>query len=162
VTFRIEPARERDVPLILRLIKGLAEYEKLAHEVVATEERLRQSLFGPHPSAEVVIAYVDDEAVGFALFFHTYSTFLGQRGLYLEDLFVLPEWRGRGAGRALLTHLARIAAERGCGRFEWSVLDWNEPAINFYKNLGAKPMHEWTIFRVAGDSLTALGQKSEV
>jgi len=162
VTFRIEPARERDVPLILRLIKGLAEYEKLAHEVVATEERLRQSLFGPHPSAEVVIAYVDDEAVGFALFFHTYSTFLGQRGLYLEDLFVLPEWRGRGAGRALLTHLARIAAERGCGRFEWSVLDWNEPAINFYKRLGAKPMHEWTIFRVAGDSLTALGQKSEV
>ena len=162
MTFRIEPARERDVPLILRLIKGLAEYEKLAHEVVATEERLRQSLFGPHPSAEVVIAYVDDEAVGFALFFHTYSTFLGQRGLYLEDLFVLPEWRGRGAGRALLTHLARIAAERGCGRFEWSVLDWNEPAINFYKRLGAKPMHEWTIFRVAGDSLTALGQKSEV
>jgi GNAT superfamily N-acetyltransferase len=162
VTFRIEPARERDVPLILRLIKGLAEYEKLVHEVVATEERLRQSLFGPHPSAEVVIAYVGDEAVGFALFFHTYSTFLGQRGLYLEDLFVLPEWRGRGAGRALLTHLARIAAERGCGRFEWSVLDWNEPAINFYKNLGAKPMHEWTIFRVAGDSLTALGQKSEV
>ena len=162
MTFRIEPARERDVPLILRLIKGLAEYEKLAQEVVATEERLRQSLFGPHPSAEVVIAYVDDEAVGFALFFHTYSTFLGQRGLYLEDLFVLPEWRGRGAGRALLTHLARIAAERGCGRFEWSVLDWNEPAINFYKRLGAKPMHEWTIFRVAGDSLTALGQKSEV
>jgi GNAT superfamily N-acetyltransferase len=162
VTFRIEPARERDVPLILRLIKGLADYEKLAHEVVATEERLRQSLFGPHPSAEVVIAYVDDEAVGFALFFHTYSTFLGQRGLYLEDLFVLPEWRGRGAGRALLTHLARIAAERGCGRFEWSVLDWNEPAINFYKNLGAKPMHEWTIFRVAGDSLAALAQKSEV
>jgi GNAT superfamily N-acetyltransferase len=162
VTFRIEPARERDVPLILSLIKGLAEYEKLAHEVVATEERLRQSLFGPHPSAEVVIAYVEDEAVGFALFFHTYSTFLGQRGLYLEDLFVLPEWRGRGAGRALLTHLARIAAERGCGRFEWSVLDWNEPAINFYKNLGAKPMHEWTIFRIAGDSLTALGQKSEV
>jgi GNAT superfamily N-acetyltransferase len=162
VTFRIEPARERDVPLILSLIKGLAEYEKLAHEVVATEERLRQSLFGPHPSAEVVIAYVDDEAVGFALFFHTYSTFLGQRGLYLEDLFVLPEWRGRGAGRALLTHLARIAAERGCGRFEWSVLDWNEPAINFYKNLGATPMHEWTVFRVAGDSLTALGQKSEV
>lgn len=162
MTFRIEPARERDVPLILRLIKGLAEYEKLAHEVVATEERLRQSLFGPHPSAEVVIAYVDDEAVGFALFFHTYSTFLGQRGLYLEDLFVRPEWRGRGAGRALLTHLARIAAERGCGRFEWSVLDWNEPAINFYKNLGAKPMHEWTIFRIAGDSLAALGQKSEV
>jgi GNAT superfamily N-acetyltransferase len=156
VTFRIEPARERDVPLILSLIKGLAEYEKLAHEVVATEERLRQSLFGPHPSAEVVIAYVDDEAVGFALFFHTYSTFLGQRGLYLEDLFVLPEWRGRGAGRGLLTHLARIAAERGCGRFEWSVLDWNEPAINFYKNLGAKPMHEWTIFRFTGDDLRKL------
>jgi GNAT superfamily N-acetyltransferase len=162
VTFRIESARERDVPLILRLIKGLAEYEKLAHEVVATEERLRQSLFGPHPSAEVVIAYVGDEAVGFALFFHTYSTFLAQRGLYLEDLFVLPEWRGRGAGRALLTHLARIAAERGCGRFEWSVLDWNEPAIDFYRSLGAVGLDEWTVFRLDEEALAALASRAQV
>jgi GNAT superfamily N-acetyltransferase len=156
VTFRIEPAREHDVPLILRLIKGLAEYEKLAHEVTATEDGLRATLFGPNPSAEVVLAYADQAAVGFALFFHNYSTFLGKRGLYLEDLFVLPEWRGHGVGRALLTHLAKIAAERNCGRFEWAVLDWNEPAIRFYKNLGAQPMHEWTVFRVAGDDLRKL------
>ena len=156
MTFRIEPASERDVPLILRLIKGLADYEKLADDVRATEDGLRSSLFGPHPAAEVVIAYAGDEAVGFALFFHNYSTFLAKRGLYLEDLFVLPEWRGRGAGRALLAHLARIATERECGRFEWSVLDWNEPAIRFYKSLGAQPMDEWTIFRVTGDSLRDL------
>ena len=156
MTFRIEPAREQDVPLILRLIKGLAEYEKLAHEVTATEDGLRATLFGPNPSAEVVLAYAEREAVGFALFFHNYSTFLGKRGLYLEDLFVLPEWRGHGVGRALLTHLAKIAAERNCGRFEWAVLDWNEPAITFYKNLGARPMHEWTVFRVAGDDLRKL------
>ena len=171
MTFRIESARERDVPLILQLIKGLADYEKLAHEVIATEESLRETLFGPNPAAEVVLAYVasgpstgsgriSDEAVGFALFFHNYSTFLGKRGLYLEDLFVVPEWRGRGAGRALLTHLAKIAAERSCGRFEWAVLDWNEPAINFYKGLGAQPMHEWTVFRVAGEALPALAQQS--
>jgi GNAT superfamily N-acetyltransferase len=162
VTFRIEPAREQDVPLILQLIRGLAEYEKLAHEVIATEAGLRETLFGPHQSAEVVIAYATDEPVGFALFFHNYSTFLGKRGLYLEDLFVRPEWRGRGAGRALLTHLARIAADRNCGRFEWSVLDWNEPAIKFYKSLGARPMDEWTIFRVAGDALATLADKSQV
>jgi GNAT superfamily N-acetyltransferase len=163
VTFRIEPARERDVPLILRLIKGLADYEKLADEVQATEESLRETLFGPHPAAEVVIAYAADEPAGFALFFHNYSTFLGKRGLYLEDLFVVPEWRGRGAGRALLTHLAKIAADRDCGRFEWAVLDWNEPAIGFYKSLGAQPMHEWTVFRVAGDGLVTLATlKSEV
>jgi GNAT superfamily N-acetyltransferase len=156
VTYRIEPAREQHVPLILELIKGLAEYEKLAHEVIATEAGLRDTLFGPRPSAEVVLAYDNEEAVGFALFFHNYSTFLGKRGLYLEDLFVRPEWRGRGAGRALLTHLAKIAAERDCGRFEWAVLDWNEPAIGFYKSLGAKPMHEWTVFRVTGESLRAL------
>jgi GNAT superfamily N-acetyltransferase len=160
VTFRIEPARERDVALILRLIKGLADYEKLAHEVRATEDGLRATLFGPHPAAEVVIAYAADEPVGFALFFHNYSTFLGKRGLYLEDLFVVPEWRGRGAGRALLAHLAKIAAERDCGRFEWSVLDWNEPAITFYKSLGAKPMDEWTIFRVTGDTLSTLAGQS--
>lgn len=160
VTYRIEPARERDVPLILDLIKGLAVYEKLADQVVATEDGLRESLFGPKPAAEVVIAYAADEAVGFALFFHNFSTFLGRRGLYLEDLFVRPEWRGRGAGRALLTHLAKIAAERECGRFEWSVLDWNEPAITFYKSLGAEPMDEWTIFRVTGDALSALADRS--
>ena len=161
VTFRIEPARESDVPLILELIKGLADYEKLAHEVVATEAGLRASLFGANPAAEVAIAYAGNEAVGFALFFHNFSTFLGRRGLYLEDLFVRPEWRGRGAGRALLLHLARIAAERDCGRFEWSVLDWNEPAIKFYKGLGARPMDEWTIFRVTGDALVTLA-KSQV
>ena len=160
VTYRIEPARERDVPLILDLIKGLAVYEKLADEVVATEDGLRESLFGGKPAAEVVIAYAGDEPVGFALFFHNFSTFLGRRGLYLEDLFVRPEWRGRGAGRALLTHLAKIAAERECGRFEWSVLDWNEPAINFYKSLGARPMDEWTVFRVTGDALSALAERS--
>jgi GNAT superfamily N-acetyltransferase len=162
VTFRIEPARDRDVPLILRLIKGLAEYEKLADEVIATEDALRSALFGPRPDAEVVIAYAGEEAVGFALYFHTFSTFLARRGLYLEDLFVVPEWRGCGAGRALIAHLARIAVDRNCGRFEWSVLDWNEPSIGFYKSLGARPMHDWTIFRVTGDSLTALAEKSEV
>jgi GNAT superfamily N-acetyltransferase len=156
VTFRIEPARERDVPLILDLIKGLAVYEKLADQVVATEDGLRASLFGPNPAAEVVIAYAEQEAVGFALYFHNYSTFLGRRGLYLEDLFVRPEWRGRGAGRALLTHLARLAAERDCGRFEWTVLDWNEPAIAFYKSLGAKALEDWTIFRLADESLSRL------
>ena len=162
MTFRIEPAREKDAPLILRLIKGLADYEKLADDVRATEDGLRASLFGPKPDAEVVIAYADAEPVGFALFFHNYSTFLGRRGLYLEDLFVLPEWRGRGAGRALLTHLARLALERGCGRFEWAVLDWNEPAIGFYKSLGAQPMHEWTIFRVTGEPLRQLAAHAEV
>jgi len=167
VTFRIEPATERDVPLIFRLIQGLAEYEKLADHVQATEASLRESLFGPHPGAEVVIAYGGKEPVGFALFFHNYSTFLGKRGLYLEDLFVVPEWRGRGAGRALLTYLARLAESRGCGRFEWSVLDWNAPAIGFYQRLGATPMDEWTIFRLTGDSLAALArghapEKSEV
>ena len=164
MTFRIEPARERDVPLILQLIKGLADYEKLAHEVTASEEALHSSLFGQQPAAEVVLAYADAEPVGFALFFHNYSTFLGRRGLYLEDLFVLPEWRGRGAGRALLTHLARLAVERGCGRFEWSVLDWNAPAIRFYQSLGARPMDEWTVFRLTGDALARLAgsPKSEV
>ena len=158
--FHIDPATVADVPLILSLIKGLAEYEKLTSEVRATEDALRASLFGQQPDAEVVIARSEGQPVGFALFFHTYSTFLGQRGLYLEDLFVLPEWRGRGAGRALLTHLAKIAADRDCGRFEWAVLDWNEPAITFYKSLGAKPMDEWTIFRVTGDTLSTLAGQS--
>ena len=156
---RIERANERDVPLILRLIKGLAEYEKLAHEVTATEDGLRQSLFGPRADAEVIIGYARDEPAGFALFFPSYSTFLGKPGIYLEDLFVLPEWRGRGFGRQLLAHLARLAGERGCGRLEWAVLNWNEPAIGFYENLGAKPMNDWTVYRVAGDGLGALARQ---
>jgi GNAT superfamily N-acetyltransferase len=152
-TLRIERATERDVPLILRLITALAEYERMSDEVVATEDGLRRTLFGPRPAAEVVVAYAGDEPAGFALFFHNYSTFLGKPGLYLEDLFVVPAFRGRGYGKALLVHLAKIAVERDCGRFEWSVLDWNEPAIGFYKKLGATPMEAWTIMRVAGDAL---------
>jgi GNAT superfamily N-acetyltransferase len=155
-TVRIERAIERDVPLIFSLIKGLAEYEKLAHEVTATEAKLRATLFGPRPAAEVVIAYADGTPAGFALFFHNYSTFLAQPGIYLEDLYVLPEWRGRGLGRRLLSHLAALAVERNCGRLEWSVLDWNEPAIGFYRSLGARLMDEWSIFRVTGDALRTL------
>jgi len=153
---RIERATERDVPLILELIKGLAVYEKLAHEVTATEAGLRETLFGARPAAEVIIGYTGDIPVGFALFFPNYSTFLGKPGLYLEDLFVVPEWRGHGFGRRLLAQLARIAVERGCGRFEWSVLDWNAPAIGFYESLGAKLMDGWSIFRVTGSALTTL------
>src|SRR6478672_6612343 len=155
-TLRIERATERDVPLILRLITALAEYERMSDEVVTTEDGLRRTLFGPRPAAEVVVAYAGDEPAGFALFFHNYSTFLGKPGLYLEDLFVVPKFRGSGFGRALLAHLAALAVERGCGRFEWSVLDWNEPAIGFYTKLGAKPMADWTIFRVTGDALHEL------
>jgi GNAT superfamily N-acetyltransferase len=157
----IRSATEHDVPLILELIKALADYEKMADEVVATKEGLREALFGPHPGAEVVIAYAGADAAGFALFFHNFSTFVGRRGLYLEDLFVKPEWRGHGVGKALLTHLARLAVERGCGRFEWSVLDWNEPAIQFYERLGARPLDGWTIFRVAGAPLAQLAQVSD-
>ena len=153
---RIRPAVADDTPLIVELIRGLAEYERLAHECVATEERVRASLFGPRPDAEVVIAEVDGRPAGFALFFHNYSTFLARRGLYLEDLFVFPEYRGRGVGRALLAHLARLAVARGCGRFEWSVLDWNEPAIRFYTSLGAVPMDDWTVYRLTGEALARL------
>jgi len=152
----IRAATSDDVPLILDFIRGLAKYERLEHEVVATEERLRATLFGNPRFAEVLIAGEDDEPAGFALFFHNYSTFLGAPGIYLEDLFVKPEMRGRGIGKALLVRLAQIARERGCGRLEWAVLDWNEPSINFYKALGAKPMDDWTVFRVTGDALVAL------
>ena len=152
----IRPATERDAPLVLELIRGLAEYERLAHECVATEERVRASLFGPRPDAEVVIAWAGEEAAGFALFFHNYSTFLAQRGLWLEDLFVRPAWRGRGVGGALLAHLARLAVERGCGRFEWWVLDWNEDAIRVYERLGARPMSDWTLYRLTGEPLARL------
>jgi GNAT superfamily N-acetyltransferase len=157
---RIERATERDVPLILELINGLAVYEKLAHEVTATEAGLRETLFGARPAAEVIIGYTGDTPVGFALFFPNFSTFLGKPGLYLEDLYIAPEWRGHGFGRGLLTELAKIAVARGCGRFEWSVLDWNEPAIGFYKSLGAKLMDGWSIFRVTGDALTKLAALS--
>jgi GNAT superfamily N-acetyltransferase len=157
----IRSATEHDVPLVLEMIKALAAYEKMADEVVATEAGLLESLFGPRPDAEVVIAAVGAEPAGFALFFHNFSTFVGRRGLYLEDLFVKPEWRGHGVGKSLLAHLARLAAERGCGRFEWSVLDWNEPAIRFYESLGARPLAGWTIFRVTGEALARLGQVSD-
>ena len=153
---RIDAATETDVPLILRFIRELAEYERLSHEVVATEERLRETLFGPRRAAEVVIASSGDEPVGFALYFATYSTFLARPGIYLEDLFVLPAWRGHGIGRALLTYLARLAVQRGCGRLEWAVLDWNEPAIGFYRRLGARPLDDWTTFRLTGEALTKL------
>ena len=157
--FEIKPARPDDVPLILWFIKELAVYEKMADQVVATEEGLRETLFGERPGAEVIFAYSRGEAVGFALFFHNYSTFLGQRGLYLEDLYVKPEFRGHGFGRALLSHLAKIAKERKCGRLEWWVLDWNEPAIKFYRSLGAAPMDEWTVYRVTGEALDKLASE---
>ena len=154
--FRIEPATERDVPLILRLIRGLADYERLNHAVVADEAMLRESLFGSNPAADVAIARLGANGVGMAIWFYNYSTFLGRRGLYLEDLFVLPEWRGRGIGRALLAHLAHVAMEKGCGRMEWAVLDWNESAIGFYRNLGAQATDQWTVYRVTGDALARL------
>lgn len=145
-----------DVPLILEFVRGLAEYERLPHAVVATEERLQQTLFGAHPAAEVLLAHRGAEPAGFALYFHNYSTFLARSGIYLEDLFVRPEFRGAGVGRRLLAELARLAVERGCHRLEWSVLDWNEPAIGFYRRLGAVAMDEWTVFRLTGDALGAL------
>lgn len=153
MSLRIEPAREQDVPVILDFIRQLAEYEKLSNAVVATEDSLRATLFGERPFAEVLIAYWEDEPVGFALFFHNYSTFLAQPGVYLEDLFVNPSARGRGIGKALLTRLAEVAIERNCGRVEWSVLDWNTPSIEFYRRMGAKPLDEWTTFRLTGESL---------
>ena len=156
--FRLEQATERDLPLILTLIKDLAEYEQLAHAVVATEDILRESLFRKRV-AEVIIGYAGDEPAGFAIFFQTFSTFLGVPGMYLEDLFVIPRFRRHGLGRRLLTRLGAIAAERGYGRVEWSVLDWNEPAIAFYKSLSAQPMDEWTVFRLTGESLQALGRR---
>ncbi len=153
---RIRPARSDDADAIVNLIHELAVYEKLEQDAKATPESIRLHLFGPRPYAEALIVDVDDAPVGFALFFHNYSTFRGQPGLYLEDLFVKPEFRGRGLGKALLTSLAKIAVERGCGRVEWSVLDWNAPSIAFYKSLGATPMDEWTIMRVSEEALARL------
>ena len=160
-TFRIASATEDDVPLVLRLIKGLAEYERMSPDVVATEEGLRDALFGSRPAAEVVIGYEGDDPVGFALFFQNFSTFQGRPGLYLEDLFVVPDRRGRGYGRRLLRHLARMAVDRNYRRIEWTVLDWNEPAIRFYKSLGARPMDDWTLFRLAGEALGQLAEGSD-
>jgi GNAT superfamily N-acetyltransferase len=158
---RIAPAREQDVPAILRLIRALADYEKLTDQAVATEADIRDAVFGPRRSVEVVMAFADDTAVGFALFFHNFSTFLGRRGLYLEDLFVVPEWRGRGIGRRLLAHLARIAADRQCGRMEWAVLDWNEAAIGFYRRLGADVMDDWRLCRLTGDALARVAASGD-
>ena len=151
-----------DTPHILAFIRELGEYEKLAHEVVADEATLVNQLFGDRPAAEVVIAEVDGEPAGFALFFHNFSTFLGKRGLYLEDLFVRPAFRGSGLGRHLMATLARIAVQRDCGRFEWSVLDWNQPAIGFYRRIGAVGMEEWTVQRLEGDALRALAAHDEL
>jgi GNAT superfamily N-acetyltransferase len=153
---RIVPATEADLPLILDLIQALAEYEKLAEAVTATQERLRETLFGSKPAAEVLLAHWEGECAGFAVFFGSYSTFLAQPGLYLEDLYVKPHLRGKGIGPALLKRLARIATERGCGRLEWGVLDWNRPAIEFYQKLGAAPLDEWTKYRLSGEALKSL------
>jgi GNAT superfamily N-acetyltransferase len=154
----IRPATADDVPLILAFVKALAEYEKLSDRVSATDATLRESLFGPHPGAEVLLAYENDTPVGFAVFFHNFSTFLGVKGLWLEDIFVKPALRGRGHGKALLLHLARLAHERGCGRFEWAALDWNTPAWDFYKALGAAPLEDWTMFRLTGAALERLAK----
>ncbi len=153
MAFEIREATESDVPQILQFIRDLAEYERLAHMVVATEEQLRSTLFGAVRLAEVLIASEDGAPAGFAIFFHNYSTFLAQPGIYLEDLFVKPEFRGRGYGKALLVRLAQIARDRNCGRVEWAVLNWNEPSIAFYKSLGARPMEDWTVFRLTGEAL---------
>jgi GNAT superfamily N-acetyltransferase len=161
IKVRIEPARQEDVATICDLIKELAEFERLQDQFVATEERLRASLFGAHPHAEVLMARLNDEAVGFALFFHNYSTFRAQPGIYLEDLYIRPAYRGRGYGKALLSHIAQLAVQRNCGRFEWSVLDWNQRAIDFYKKLGAVPLNDWTMFRVSDQALVDLGRQAD-
>ncbi len=154
----IRPAKETDVPILLGFIRKIAAYEKLSHQVKTDEALLHRALFGPKPAAEAVLGYCAGEPVAFAVFFHNFSTFTGKPGLYLEDLYVDEEHRGKGFGKAMLLFLARLAKKRGCGRFEWSVLDWNTPAIEFYKNLGAVPMSEWTVFRLAGKTLDALAE----
>lgn len=158
-TIDIKPATQEDIPLILSLIKELATYEKLSNEVVATEALLQQHLFGPKPKAEVVIGHLDDQPVSFALFFHNFSTFLGKPGIYLEDLYVREAARGKGVGQQMLAYLAYLAKQRECGRLEWWVLDWNDLAIQFYKRLGARPMDEWTVFRVTGEALDTLAKQ---
>jgi GNAT superfamily N-acetyltransferase len=159
--FQIRPARVEDVPVILQLIRDLATYERAPHEVTATQEQLVDVLFGERPAAEVLLAFEGKSPVGFAVFFHNFSTWLGRSGLYLEDLFVNPEKRGKGYGRALLVELAKIARDRGCGRMEWAVLNWNEPAIKFYRMLGAKPMDEWTVFRLTPEEIRKLADAAD-
>jgi GNAT superfamily N-acetyltransferase len=160
--FRIRAARLEDVRIILGLIRDLATYERAPNEVTATEEQLVDVLFGKRPAAEVLLAFENESPVGFAVYFYNFSTWLGRPGLYLEDLFVKPEKRGKGYGRALLVELAKIARDRGCGRMEWAVLDWNEPAIKFYRALGATPMHEWTVFRLTRQEIAKLASDGEV
>jgi len=160
--FEIRPARVEDVPIILELIRDLATYERAPNEVTATEEQLVDVLFGDKSVAEVLLAFEGKSPVGFAVFFHNFSTWLGRPGLYLEDLFVKTEARGKGYGRALLVELAKIASDRGCGRMEWAVLDWNEPAIKFYRSLGAKPMEEWTVFRLTHHGIAKLAQSESI
>jgi len=158
---RIRPARVQDVPIILQLIRDLATYERAPDQVTATKEQLVDVLFGERPAAEVLLAFEAESPVGFAVYFYNFSTWLGRPGLYLEDLFVNPEKRGKGYGRALLVELAKIARDRGCGRMEWAVLDWNEPAIKFYRALGAQPMHEWTVFRLTRDEIAKLASAAD-
>jgi len=155
-TFFIRCATVADVPVIFQFVRELAAYEKLSHEVTATEELLRRNLFGPQPTAEVILVGEDEVAGGFAVFFHNFSTFLGKPGIYLEDLYVRPELRGRGWGKAMMVYLARLARQRDCGRFEWAVLDWNKPSLDFYQSIGARPMSDWTVQRMTGDALAAL------
>ena len=159
--FNICPARVEDVPIILQLIRDLATYERAPDEVVATEEQLIEVLFGERPVAEVLLAFEGESPVGFAVYFYSFSTWLARPGLYLEDLFVKPEKRGKGYGRALLVELAKIARDRGCGRMEWAVLNWNESAIKFYRTLGAKPMNEWTVFRLTREEIAKLANAAD-
>ena len=159
--FQIRPARVQDVPIILDLIRDLATYERAPDEVTATEAQLVDVLFGERPVAEVLLAFEEKSPVGFAVYFYNFSTWLGRPGLYLEDLFVKPEKRGKGYGRALLVELAKIARDRGCGRMEWAVLNWNEPAIKFYQALDAKPMNEWTVFRLTRDEIARLADAAD-
>src|SRR6266571_3742775 len=160
--FQIRPARVEDVPVILELVRDLATYERAPNEVVATEKQLVEVLFGERPTAEVLLAFEGKSPVGFAVFFHNFSTWLGRPGLYLEDLFVKPDKRGKGYGRALLVDLAKIARDRGCGRMEWAVLNWNEPAIKFYRTLGAMPLDEWTVYRLTRDGIARLAETEQV
>ncbi|MCK5220698.1 MAG: GNAT family N-acetyltransferase [Candidatus Aminicenantes bacterium] len=159
--FKIREAGKDDVPVILSFIKELAEYEKLSNEVKATEDMLRRNLF-EKKYAEVLIGELNSEPVGFALFFHNFSTFLGKPGIYLEDLYVMKKYRGRGFGRKMLSYLAKLTAERDCGRLEWSVLDWNKPAIDFYLSIGAVPMEDWTVYRLTGKELSSLADRSQL
>jgi GNAT superfamily N-acetyltransferase len=155
---KIRAATREDIPIILQLIRDLATYERAPEEVTATQEQLAEVLFGERPAAEVALVLEGDQPAGFAVYFQSFSTWLGRPGLYLEDLFVKPELRGKGYGRALLVHLARIARDRGCGRMEWAVLDWNEPAIGFYRSLGAQPIDEWTVFRLTREGIARLAE----